>query len=80
MCQMILATVARTLALLHNALWLELLGQPCASSSVPARWLTMPEPKATDKVPGIIGPLKESILIVSSLTLSWLSLPPYPAP
>lgn len=61
----------RLLALVHNALWLELLGQPCASGSVPAYWLTVPEPGATDKVPGIGGPLKEPV--VSSLTPRWLS-------
>lgn len=64
------------LALVHNALWLELLGQPCASGYVPAHWLTVLEPGATDKVPGIGGLLKE--LVASSLTPRCLSLPPFP--
>lgn len=70
--------LAKALALVHNALWLRLLGQPHASVSVPAQWFTVPEPGATDKIPGIGGPLKE--LAVSSLTSRWLSLHPFPAP
>lgn len=64
------------LALVCNALWMGLLGQPHASVSVSAQWFTVPE--ATDKIPGIGGPLKG--LAVSSLTSRWLSLPPFPAP
>lgn len=76
-CQM-LVTVARALTRVYNALWLELLGQPRA------RLLCQPtdsvsEPGATGMVPGSGAPLKDSILVMCSLSPSWLSLPPFPA-
>lgn len=76
-CQ-VLVIVAKALTLVHSVLWLEMLRWPCA------RLLCQPPDSqclrvGQQMVPGTREPLKGPRLVVSSLTPSWLSLPPFPA-